>query len=430
MNSDSRWFRRVEALNVVLAGAVILVVICSAYFEKPPPSWQPSFFIILWLLAAFFPGTAMLYLMFEVATRCDEIADSVFRNQLYRVYYPEHSKEDAQTAFKQFLDRRLKQYYSPLELAAFALIAGAITYLGEYLIASQLGLDLAIHASSADLAVHPKVVLIGAAFYGAVAGSMALVLKKYRSFDIYPSTYLQVTVGLILASLLGLFAPVDKIPPQAAVVFLALGFFVSKQVDYFGDLLHQRLAEARLTPPKDEIKTDLDLVIRNSAAIESINQLSLQSLGEFVKAHPLVLYLNMPQPIGVINGWLDEALLAYYFAAERDTLKKAYLTRFTQLLEYLVDEYSPQGRNSGPEDANWKKDVDLTGDVRRDQLIARAVQGIVRSYDHHTLLGLIAERYRRAYFANGDAPLGPTRIYQVNGDGASLQKQLDNASPH
>jgi hypothetical protein len=430
MNSESRWYRRVEAMNVVLAIAVILVVICLAYFEKPPPSWQPSFFIMLWLLAAFFPGTAMLYLMFEVATRCDEITDSVFRYQLYRVYYPGQSEKEAQTAFRQFLDRRLKQYYSPLELAAFALIAGAITYLGEYLIAGQLGLDLAIHSSSADLTTHPKVILIGAAFYGAVAGSMALVLKKYRSFDIYPSTYLQVTVGLILASLLGLFAPLDKIPVQGAVVFLALGFFVSKQVDYFGDLLHQRLAEARLTPPKDEIKTDLDMVIRNSAAIESINQLSLQSLGEFVKAHPLVLYLNMPQPIGVINGWLDEALLAYYFAEGRDTLRKAYLTRFTQLLEYLVDEYSPKEGNSRPEDANWKTEVDLTGDVRRDQLIARAVQGIVRSYDHHTLLGVIAERYRRAYFADRQEQPEPSRIHEMNGDRTSNHKQMGDAAPN
>jgi len=147
----------------------------------------------------------------------------------------------------------------------------------------------------------------------------------------------------------------------------------------------------------EEIPTDLDRLIRNSEAIASLNEASILSVGEFIKAEPVRLYLNMSQPIGVINGWLDEGLLLYYFAPQLDMLNGRNVRRFTQLMESLVVDYIVG------EGMKWEQHVDVTGNPGIDDTILRTMKVIVKSRAHHSVLGFLSENYRRALFRTPEA---------------------------
>jgi hypothetical protein len=79
-------------------------------------------------------------------------------------------------------------------------------------------------------------------------------------------------------------------------------------------------------------KSDLDSVIQDLDAIDVLRTMSVFSIGEFIRTDPMRLYLNLPQAIGTIDGWIDAALLQYFFAHQVDALAMAGIRHFSQLL--------------------------------------------------------------------------------------------------
>lgn len=384
---------------LIAYGMGFFCLAATLYLDPVAPITPLGYYTIVWVLAFFFPGSAFLYAIFNLRVRFNEIQDVAQRNQFYFVYFPGLDEPSSQREFFRFLRVRFAEYYNVLELAAFSLVAGMLAFLGEFFLVVQFSIPPHPFGPAAiELPdVVPKWVLVtGASFAGAFAGAVVLVFKRYRTFDIYPSTYLQVSVGLIVGTLAG--ALLVALWPATYTAFLAFAaaFLTVTNINFLPRLLRQefaRLTGATLPP---EIPTDLGRVLRNSEAIESLTSVSLFSVAEFAKTEPVRLYLTMAQPIGVINGWVDEALIHYYFETQVDALRKVHIHRFTQLVELLAAEFRKGGIDWRPAAPGAKRRI--TGDPAVDADIEATVKIVVTSRVHHRLLGLLSENYRRAHF--------------------------------
>ena len=376
--------------------AYAMVGICSAAtvaFKDIAPIWPINYFTLVWVLAYFFPGSAFLYMIFNLRVRSKEIEDVSQRNQFYFVYFRDEPKEESERLFSRFLRRRFGEYYNLIELAVFSLVAGGIAFLAAFFLAIQF---LPINARDIKPIILPEVVplwvvAVGSSFLGALSGSYVLIYKRYRTFDIYPSTYLQAGVSLLVGTVAGCFLMALWPTTQTTFVGFSAGFLTAININFLPRLLREQFAKltgAKLPP---DIETDLNRVLQNPEAIESLNNVSLFSVAEFVKTEPIRLYLNMPQPIGVINGWMDEALLHYYFPTRIDRLRQAHVQRFTQLMELVVEQFRPRG-------ILWRQQVTITGDNTADAEIMTTVKTVVDSQVHHRPLGLLSDRYRKAFF--------------------------------
>ena len=51
---------------------------------------------------------------------------------------------------------------------------------------------------------------------------------------------------------------------------------------------------------------------------------------------PVRLYLNLPQAIGTIQGWIDTATLRYFFTNQLDALNVAGVRQFTSLFNRVA----------------------------------------------------------------------------------------------
>jgi len=122
--------------------------------------------------------------------------------------------------------------------------------------------------------------------------------------------------------------------------------------------------------------------------VASLTDISLWSVSELVKAGPIRLYLNMSQPVGVINGWIDEALLSYYFNSRVPALAAIHVVRFSSLLELVVE-----GFDGG---IVWQKDPRVNGDAQADQELATAVRTIVARRVHEVAIAIVAPNFRRS----------------------------------
>ena len=227
-----------------------------------------------------------------------------------------------------------------------------------------------------------------------MAGGLVTIAKKYRTCDLYPSTYCQTTgaiaVGILTGGVIGAFAGVGGQYTQSAVPLLAMaaGFLTAVNVEFLARFLRKWSADATGTALPSDIPSDLSTVIKNSDAVASLTNISLWSVSEFVKTDPIRLYLNMSQPVGVINGWIDEALLSYYFQDRVAALAAVHVVRFSALLELVVDSF-----DGG---IVWRKDPRVTGDAQIDQELTTAVRTIVTSRIHELTIAIVAPNLRRS----------------------------------
>jgi len=394
------WVVDVYYKFAVAYGTIVVCVGATGLLQTTAPLYPLGYSTIIWVLALFFPGTAILFALFNLRVRYNEIRDVGERHHYHLVSFPGRPADEAQRAFAQFVRQRFSEYHNLFELAAMALAAGAVTFVGAFFLGVQFNLPVYTFPVGLPEALPPWVLVLGSSFLGSVAGAYVLIFRRYRTFDIYSFTYLQVIVGIVVGTVSGGF--LVSVWPNSRTAFLAfaVAFLTAINISFLSRLLRDQFA--RLTGVKlpEEIPTDLERVIRNSEAIEGLNSISIFAVGDFVKMEPVRLYLNMPQPLGVINGWLDEALLHYYFPSVVAQLHEAYVWRFTQLMEGLVDEYRPQ-------QIEWRTAPVITHNAATDQAIAETVTTIVRSRIHHGTLGFLSENYRVAFFQTpraGDPP--------------------------
>ncbi len=363
-----------------------------------------SIYTAIWIVSLLLPLTSTFYLVFDLRLRRNQIEDSARRGQLQWLYFP-----DSQTPlhdFSELLDQRFHATCQPWELILFSTIAGVIAFVGNVVISYNVfnGANWIYGYGSVDTGR----MAILAAFLGSLGGAYVYIFNKFRTFDLYPSTYLQASIGFIVGSLGGVF--VGSIYDNAVLEFLAfaVGFLIAVNVAFLSSLLRHEVA--RLTGLKlpDDVTGDLPAIIKNAGAIESLHNIAVYCVGELVKAEPLTIYLSLPAPLGVINGWMDEGLVFYYFGPDKVALLAASgVKRFTQLLEFAVEQWP--GRGEGIDNIIWKKQIELLSNVVSDNvaiepIVREQIRGIVLARIHNQLLGILSDRYRESVF------LSPERL--------------------
>lgn len=227
---------------------------------------------------------------------------------------------------------------------------------------------------------------------------MVFILVKFRSFNIDPSTYLHASVGFIAGTLGGTFF--GSIYPATQMTFLAfaIGFLTATNIRFLGGMLRSQTARITGITLPPEVKGDLDDIILSSATIELLNAMSIYSISELVKAEPLNIYLSMPQPVGVINGWIDEGLLLYYFGKKNaEQLAAVGARRFTQLVELAVKEWPDSGHNH-VDDIVWSTEITPLKGSQLEQVGLAQVSCLVRARIHDRLLGVLFDRYRDTFY--------------------------------
>jgi hypothetical protein len=172
----------------------------------------------------------------------------------------------------------------------------------------------------------------------------------------------------------------------------AVAFLTTANAPFLSELLKTRFASMTGVQLPPDIPTDLGAVLKNSDAIGSLDSVGLNSIAEFVSADPVRLYLNMSQPLGVINGWLDEALVCHHFNLQiQQALHDAGLQTFSEVVAASVTSVTYPL-------ANWRAPFNVTGNAAIDATIKAALVSIVDGQQHHRLLGIIWGQYRTVFF--------------------------------
>jgi hypothetical protein len=172
----------------------------------------------------------------------------------------------------------------------------------------------------------------------------------------------------------------------------ALAFLTSLSVDFLiGFVKSQFASRTGVTVP---IPATLDLgeVVRNPEAIESLAAISVFSIAELATSDPMRLYLNIPQSIGTINGWLDQALLRYYFPKNQDDLEAAGVRGFSQVLVACATNITASGVNRNTKAAT------VTGKCELDKNILNSAASIVESGVLDVQLATISSKFRQGRF--------------------------------
>lgn len=396
--SDSLWSSLLRTGAVY--ASLVFVLFAIDTLSKDAPIWPLSLYTVIWMLALSFPVTTCLYIIFDLRVRLNQVEESAQRNGVSRVYFPD--EPDPQRDFRHLLNLKFRQSCNPWELTCFGIAAGVIAFMVQYFPVHEAG----VTPAAADISKLPAsywIVLSG--FFGAFSGALVLILKKHRTLDIYPTTYFQASIALILGPLVGGFLSTRYMTSNAVgglitATSFGLGFITATNVNFLGSLLRRQVATVTGVPLPEPTQGDLNTLIQNSEAVESLNNMSCFSVAEFVSMEPIILYLSMPQPINCLDEWLDQGLLVHYFRPHLNELKSVDIKRFTQLLEYVVANFpqqpSPQATIAG---IAWRQGAyQITGNVTADETIARATQAIVSSEIHHRLLGVLSHKYRRAFF--------------------------------
>ncbi len=364
---------------------------------------------LIWLLASFFPGTALLYSIFNVVTRLYEIEESAKITGTYSLYVdaptnvppanppqagapPGHGApinppaQDGLNEFRTYVRARFREYYNPWELVVFALGAGAlVVVLAKLVVAKKYGAYLGEPLDSSKL---PVAFTAGAGLAGAVAGAFVFVLKRYRTFNIYPSTYLHILAVITVGTFAGTLWHFVLTENLAIFLAFAIAFLAALNLEYFVDLLTKLVAKATGQPAPERPPSDLATVIQNPDAIEVLASMSLFSVAEFTRTDPMRLYLNLPQAIGTIEGWIDAELLRHFFASQLDVFGAAGVRQFSQLLNRLAVIAG------APATLQWRQLAQVTAiDNVNMARVLETVKDVVDSGRFDRQLGVISDFY-------------------------------------
>ncbi len=320
-------------------------------------------------------------------TRLYEIEESAQFLGTYRLYAP-RGAPDAFQQFKDYVRARFREYYNPWELVVFAAGAGAlVVILGKLIVAKKYAPYL---GEPLDWSKLPIAFTAGAGLAGAVAGTFVLILKRYRTFNIYPSTYLHIVALVTAATFAGTLWHFVLTENLAIFLAFAIAFLAALNLEYFVGLITSLVAKATGQVPPERPPSDLATVIQNADAIEVLNNISVFSIQEFVGMEPMRLYLNLPQAIGTIQGWIDAALLRYFFTNQLDALNTAGVRQFSQLLSRVA---IIQG---APPTLAWRPvaEISTIGGVNVAQ-VQQTVKDVVENDNYERQLGVISTSYLR-----------------------------------
>jgi hypothetical protein len=364
---------------------------------------------LIWYLASFFPATAILYSLYNLLVRLREIEHAAQMTQLHYLYTEipsPKSDEEAWTQFQNYARARFWEYYNPWELTAFALGAGVlVVVLAKLVVAKQLSADYL--GPPLDLKALPVAFTAAAGLLGSTIGAMLFVLRRFRTFNIYAFTYFQVLVAIAAGTFAGTFW--HLMFAENVAIFLAFGiaFLSALNIDYMVDLMIILVAKATGQPTVAPPQSDLATVILNPDAIDVLNTMSVFSIAEFVNTDPMRLYLNLPQSIGAIDGWIDQALLRFHFSNQQqiDAFAAAGVRQFSQLLNRFAQTITSVAALYAHADIVWRllQPAELIDNINMDRVFA-TIKDVVQSGRYDRQLAVVSERFRVGRFP----PLSPS----------------------
>jgi hypothetical protein len=384
------------------ASANILLAIISglllyfAYRKADMNGQARTLYVVMLVLASYFPITAIMYLWFKLGSRLKDILEYVVRYDMYPVYAAsggryKHTDRDLQTEFDYYLDHRFVEYYSPWEINAYA---GLLTFLIIVLdfAASRLLTDTSRLPAPLDSTEMPVAASAIIGLFGATVGAMVLVFKHYRAFDISAGTYLQASVALVVGTFVGVFLKAFFAKEILVPLTFGLAFLTSLSIDFLIGFIKSQFASRTGVTIPAPLTPDLSEVIKNPEAIESLGAMSVFSIAELATIDPMRLYLNIPQAIGSINGWIDQALLRHYFSKIQDDLEAAGILGFSQVFAAGATNVTASG-------VDWNTNAIVTGKVDLDKKILSSVASVVKSGAFDIQLATISSTFRLGRFA-------------------------------
>lgn len=374
----------------------LVILLCAAatlQLQDAAPLYPFNYNTLVWLLAYAFPALAVAYSLTRLRVRHGEIIDMFRPDRLWDVYFPK--SRDPEIDFENYVGRRVSEHYGLLEFAGFSVLAGAFIFVGAQLIAKQFNMPsqfVTWELSGPDWAK-----VVGSAFLGSFAGSVLLALQRYRTFDLRPTTFLQIIAALLSGTFVGSFITIAYPWNQAPLLAFVVSFLAAINIGFMGQLLRRQFAAMTgMKLPKPQ-ETNLREMISNDEAVEALNRMSIFSIGELSKSDPIRLYLNMPQQVWVILAYIDEAILRFYFSEVVPTLEAIHIRRFSQLLL----RFHPTFKD---EKLQWNDSVAVLENEKENKQLLEGVKSIVRGGMHHQLLGLLLHEYRKAYFQDVAEP--------------------------
>jgi hypothetical protein len=277
--------------------ALLTVAVWAGYYyphDDPLRIYPITYYTAICVVSLVLPLTSTFYLLFDLRLRRNQIEDAAVRGQIQLVYCMD--KDNAARELSRLVRQRFREACQPWELVAFSTIAGAIAFVGTILVFYNA--FESIPDKDYYKIIDPSRVVIFAAFSGSLAGAYVYLFNRFRTFDVYPSTYLQASIGFISGSLGAVFIGTDY--PSATLEFLAfaIGFLTAVNVSFLSNLLRRELAHLTGIKLPIDVSGDLDRIIQNAGAIESLHNIAIYSVAELVKADPLTIYLSLPAPIG------------------------------------------------------------------------------------------------------------------------------------
>ncbi|MCK4817328.1 hypothetical protein KA005_16280, partial [bacterium] len=371
---------------------VIIVFFCGIalwYFGDDYKIYPISYITFGWLLALFFPALSITYNVARQRVKLKEVLNLFRQDKLWDVYFP-RTGEEAEYEFEKFLWKRLYAYYNRFESVGFSLLIGAIVFIMYFLLADVLGASSEL--KSWDFESQKWAALIGSSFLGSYSGSIVLALRRYRTFDLRPTVFLQVAVALIAGTLAGAFITVLYPTYQLGVLAFIVGFLTAINIRFLSRLMRKFFAKITQVPLPPLVPSDLNSVIKNEEAIESLNRISIFSVRELACTDPIPLYFNMPQQNSAINSMIDQAVLHFHFPHIVHQLERLHIQSFSQLLTRV-------GMKIENRESKWPEKVEIIDDGKKeDKQLLEAAKAIVKSGQHHKILGLCLYHYREALF--------------------------------
>ena len=371
---------------------IIIVTFCGialVYIGDKYPIYPISYSTFGWLLALFFPALSVTYNVARQRVKHKEVLNLYGQDRLWDVYFP-HKGDEAEYEFEKFLWTRLYAYYNRFESAGFSLLTGSIVFIMYFLLADLFGAPEGLKSWSFE--GQKWGLLIGSSFLGSYSGSIVLALRRYRTFDLRPTVFLQIAVALIAGTFAGAFTTVLYPTYQLGVLAFIVGFLTAINIRFLSRLMRKFFAKITQVPLPPIIPSDLNLVIKNEDAIESLNRISIFSVRELACTDPIPLYFNMPQQNNAINSMIDQAVLHFHFPSIASKLESLHIQRFSQLLSRIGVKFEEKR-------SVWPEKIEIIDEGKKeDKQLLDAAKAIVRSGQHHRLLGLCFYKYREVHF--------------------------------
>jgi hypothetical protein len=174
----------------------------------------------------------------------------------------------------------------------------------------------------------------------------------------------------------------------------AIAFLAALNIDYMVDLMVVLVARMTGQPSVAPPPSDLATVVQNQDAIDVLKTISVFSVAEFINTDPMRLYLNLPQSIGAIDGWMDMALLRFNFPNQLDAFTAAGVRKFSQLLNRFAGTIAPAVDPFPHAAIQWRnlQPAELIPNVNMDSVFA-TVRDVAQSGRYDRQLAIISEGF-------------------------------------